>query len=394
MNVQLIEERLHEEAAGQTGLDEFGESSYRTGLRMFIDAIACDGGRTSEADVTDAARGPALRALVGRLFSERGWREHPEYASVPILGPLFIIGLPRSGTTALHQLLACDPRYQGIETWLVEAPLVRPPRSEWKRYSTYRANVVKMQSLAPTFGTIHWTASEEYDECIRMHVQCCVSNHFGSQRSVPSYDAWFLAQDQVPGIRRLADNYRLIGANAPPEQTWLLKNPSHLLNAGELLDVFPDARVVVTHRDPLRAIPSVCSLLLEMRRADRIDTDPATIGRRELEMWATAVERMQAARDAHPEAFQDVYQRDLHADPLATAWTLYGQLGLELTAATEERMRMWVAEVAPTRRGGHEYTAEQFGLSDAMIAERFASYRSQYVLGTDSELRPQTMGGR
>jgi hypothetical protein len=114
-----------------------------------------------------------------------------------------------------------------------------------------------------------------------------------------------------------------------------------------------------------------------MRLADGIESDPSAVGRRELEMWATAVERMQAARDAHHEAFHDVYQRDLHADPLATARTLYEQLSLELTPATEERMRTWVTEVAPTRRGGHEYTAAQFGLTDTLIAERFAAYRSR-----------------
>ena len=227
---------------------------------------------------------------------------------------------------------------------------------------------------------IHWVRPDELDECIRLHVQCCQSNHFGTQRTVPSYDEWFLREDQTPGIRRLGANYRLIGATTDPRRTWLLKNPSHLFNLDELLDEFPDARIVLTHRDPLKTVPSVCSLIWAMRETDEMPADRVAIGNRELEMWAVAVERMMAARDRRPEAFHDVLHTDLTADPLAVARGIYDRFGLEMSDAVTARMTRWVREIAPARRGDHRYQAETFGLSDGRIAERFSAYREAFGL--------------
>jgi hypothetical protein len=379
VSVERVEERLHEEATACVGATDFGATDYRAGLRVFLEALASDGGRDDDA-VLDAARVPALRALVGRLYSEQGWRAHPQYADVPIVAPIFIVGLPRSGTTALHQLLATDSRFQGIENWLVEAPMVRPPRAEWDRYPTYREAAERAEALSPQFRTVHWVAPGELDECIRIHVQCCVSNHFGSQRTVPSYDEWFLRQDQAAGIRRLADNYRLIGATTDPARTWLLKNPSHLFNLDEILDEFPDARIVLTHRDPRKTVPSVCSLLHAMRHTDREPADPVAIGRRELTMWGTGIDRMTAARRRRPEAFLDVLHTELIADPLGLAHRVYDWLDIAMSPQVAAAMRGWVQDVAPSRRGDHRYDATTYGLSDGQITERFADYMSEFEL--------------
>jgi hypothetical protein len=375
--LDAVEESLHAEAAAKAGCDDFGDGSYREGLRVFLEALASDYGLDA-SQVEEAAHAAVVRELVGRLYSERGWKEHPEYATVPIVAPVHIIGIPRSGTTALHQLLACDPGFQGVETWLVDAPMVRPPRQEWEREPTYHETAERTGQLLERFGGVHWTAPDEYDECLRIQAQCFVSNQFGSQRVVPGYDEWFLEQDPLPGVRRLADNYRLIGASTPPERTWLLKDPSRLLYAAELLEVFPDARIVVTHRDPVQAIPSLCSLLEALHLSQGVPADPRAIGRRQLEQWAVAVERMESAREVRPDAFYDVRQSDLHADPLAVAHGVYERFGIQAHPSAEERMRWWVANIAPERRGGHVYTSEQFGLSDDAIRERFADYRSRY----------------
>lgn len=374
MGLESVEERLHEEAVARVAATDFGDRLYRPGLRRFLEALVEDEG-LDEAGALAAARVPVLRALDGRLYTERARAARPDYADVPIVKPIFIVGLPRSGTTALHQLLAGDPRFQGIENWLVEAPMVRPPRDRWDEEPTYRAAVERAEALAPRFRTVHWVAPDELDECIRLHVQCCVSNHFGSQRSVPGYDEWFLAADQAPGIERLAANLRLIGADTDPARTWLLKNPSHLFNLDEILDRFPDARVVLTHRDPLKTVPSVCSLLSAMRDTDEVAADPTRIGRRELEMWGTATDRMLAARARRPESFYDVLHPDFTADPLGVVRDLYAWLGIEISPEADAGMRTWVADVAPARRGDHRYTAAQFGLDDAGIATRFAAYR-------------------
>ncbi len=378
MRYDLIEERLHAEAAARVGADDFGDDLYRPGVRRYLEALAEDNGLDADG-VLEAARAPVVRALAGRLHAERGWRETPAHADVPIRRPIFIVGLPRSGTTALHQLLASDPQFQGIEHWLVEAPMVRPPRGEWAAQATFHEASERAEALGERFRTVHWVAPEEYDECIRVHLQGGVSNHFGSQRSVPGYDRWFLAQDQRPAVQRLARNYRLIGSATDPSRTWLLKNPSHLFNLDAILDEFPDARIVLTHRDPLSTVPSVCSLLLAMRRAEGDETaDPLRIGAREQEIWGAAVERLAAARARRPDAFHDVYHADLTRDPLGVARGIYGRFGLELAAEAEQQMEQWVADVAPTRRGAHRYQAGDFGLERSGIAERFADYRRDH----------------
>lgn len=378
MHVERIEDSLHEAAAARVGFDDFGDPGYREGLRAFLEALESDLG-LSEREVDSVARGPVLTALTGRLHSQRGWRETPGYRQVPIVAPVFIVGLPRSGTTALHQLLASDPRFQGIEHWLVKAPMVRPPLGTWETYPTYRQVAALSEELAAEFRTIHWMAPGEYDECIHVHAQDCLTNHFGSQASVPSYDAWFLTRDQLPAMRRLADNYRLVGARTSPERTWLLKNPSHLFNLDAILDTFPDARILITHRDPVATLPSVCNLLYAMRRRDGVTpNEPADIGRREVRMWAAAVERLAAARARRPESFVDVMHADLLHDPIGVVVSIYGRLGLELSENVEIRMRRWIEDVAPTRRGARRVAPEDFGLAAPAIADRFREYRATY----------------
>lgn len=382
MRFDLIEEWLHEQAIAQTGWSDFGDRQYRAGLRRFLEALASDGGLDA-SEVRAQALRPVLRGLIGRLYSERGRHEVVDSVKVPIVAPLFVVGLPRSGTTALHQLLSVDPQFQGLEHWLVEAPMVRPPREQWARYPTYRAASARSEALAADFRTVHWMAPDEYDECILVHLQCFASNHLGSQRNVPSYDAWFLREDPLPGIRRLADNYRLIGARTSPSRTWLLKNPSHLFNLDAILETFPDARIVLTHRDPLKTIPSVCNLLHAMRVKEGRETDErAKIGLREMNMWGVAVERMEAARRRHPEAFHDVFHAELVRDAIGVARRIYARFDLELTPSTQAGMRQWMKDVAPTRQGAQHYAAADFRLSEEQIADRFRSYRAAYALAS------------
>jgi hypothetical protein len=377
MEIGAVEGALHEAATRATGFSDFGDPGYRAGLRVFLEALRSDQELEGEA-LLASAEGPVTRALVGRLHAFEGFRGGRPERDVD--RPIFIIGMPRTGTTALHLLLSQDPRFQGLESWLVQRPMRRPPREEWEGIPEYQAAVAEAETTRAVLQATHWVAAGDYDECQRLMAQTFVSNTYGSQRCpVPSYDSWFLEQDLKPSFRYVRAVLGLVGGGS--EKDWLLKNPSHLINPDALLDVFPDARVVVTHRDPVRAIPSTASLLCQMRafRDGRVSPgDAGVIGNRELEVWKIAVNRYLDERERRPGSFHDVYQADLQRDPLGVAREIYGRLELELTPLVEEEMGAWSADNAPGRYGEHRYTAEEFGLSDELLREEFARYREQF----------------
>ena len=379
----MVEGPLHKQAiADADGRDDFGDERYLLGLRAFLHALQADHGLEGEA-LRAAAETPVRRSLVGRLYAVDGFNRHPEHREARIDRPVFIIGLGRTGTTALHQLLAVDEQFQGLESWLVQTPMVRPARERWPEFSEYRRALAAAEATRSELQAMHWVAPDDYDEDQQIIGQTFVSNRFGSQRSpLPTYDQWLLEQDLTPSFQHLRDVLALVGLQSPP-CTWLLKNPSHILTPEALLAAFPDARVVVTHRDPVKSIPSVASLIWATRaRTTRYGSvrlgDAAGVGRREMQFWKTALDRYMKVSAERPESFLDVWQRDLHADPLGLVRRIYDRFGLELSPAAEDRMRAWDAEQGARDTGAHRYTAEEFGLSDDEIAATYSEYRARF----------------
>ncbi len=376
-----MEETFHEAARNATGLCDFGPQDYREGLRRLLSAY------DSDMRFTEIGRQFAIGGIVGtlvqRLLSEEGWKSRPDCRSQPIRRPLVITGIPRTGTTALHKLLALDPQFQGLEHWLTESPRVRPPRASWPSNPAFQASAAGLEAffrMMPEMRKAHDMAADEVEECLDVLRQSFVSNRFGASATLPSYDAWLFEQDGQASYRRYADVLRLIGADEP-ETRWLLKNPGHAAEMECLLAVFPDALIVQTHRDPVKAIPSLCSTLHMARRMyEGNATRPELIGPREIRYWSRAVARTERVRARRPDQFFDVDHRQFHADPLEVVRTIYDRFGLTLSAAPLERMRRWVA-ASPTRRyGEHRYVLEDYGVSAAQIHAAFADYIDRYRL--------------
>ena len=368
---------LHAAATAATGLADFGRDDYAEGLAQVLAAF--------EADLPDdeATRATAysfcLPALIGRLHSEAGWKRHPACLGDRIVRPLVIAGIPRTGTTALHQILALDPQFQGLESWILPNPIVRPPRSEWAEHPLYRAATERARALevaAPRAIALHRIEPGDVDECLALMMQTFVTNQLPSLLDLPTYDAWYLAQDERASYRRLADNLRLIG-HREREKTWLLKNPTHFLRIGSLLDVFPDACVILTRRDPVRTLVSLCSLLAAYR-GDPAPGSPEAkrIGPRQLRVYAQATRHARAVRAQRPEAFHEVHQEELARDPLAVVRGVYARFALELRPEVEGRMKDWIAaqpgREAVLARGRRPETPEDYGLDADEIRERLA----------------------
>jgi len=364
-------EELHAAASQATGLDDFGPDDYGDGLAELIASYERDADLTPRGQ--KVARAMLRGALAARLCSEAGWRAYPEHARVPVARPLFVTGLPRTGTTALHRLLVADPAHQGLELWLAEAPQPRPPRAAWADNPVFRyiqAGCERHHVEHPEFMGVHYMAADQVEECWQLLRQSMRSVSWECLAHLPSYSAWLRGQDWTGAYRRHRRNLQLIGLGT--DRRWVLKNPSHLFALDALLAVYPDALIVQTHRAPGVAIASVCSLTAQASAGWSGTFTGGAIGRDQLELWASGLERFAAERTRHdPARFFDVRYEDLVRDPLGTAESVYGYFGLPFSGAAADAMRQLAAGDASPGRPSHRYTLSEFGLTEETVAERF-----------------------
>ena len=364
-------EELHAKASKVTGLTDFGPDDYTDGLAVLLESCARD------ADLTPAGakamRSTLRGALTARLFSEAAWQAHPGYAQVRIDRPVFVTGLPRTGTTALHRLLAADPAHQGLAMWLAEVPQPRPPRETWAANPVFgyiQAACERHHAEHPEFMAVHYVAADQVEECWQLLRQSMRSISFECLAHLPTYSAWLSEQDWTGAYRRHRRNLQLIGLGA--DRRWVLKNPSHLFALDALLAVYPDALVIQTHRDPGTAIASVCSLAAQASAGWSATFAGPVIGRDQLELWASGLERFTAMRARHdPAQFYDVSYHDLAADPVGTVEAAYSYFGLPFNGAAADAMRAYLRQGENQSRSAHRYALADFGLTKADVAQRF-----------------------
>jgi hypothetical protein len=391
-------EELHESASKVSGLDDFGADDYTDGLAVLLESYAEDAALTPIGE--KVTRSMLRGALVARLLSEAGWRSYPAYARIAVERPLFVTGLPRTATTALHRLLVADPAHQGLELWLAEAPRPRPPRGDWAGDPVFQhiaAACARHHVAHPEFMGVHYVAADQVEECWQLLRQSMRSVSFECLAHLPGYSAWLRTADWTAAYRRHRRNLQLIGLNeiGPNEggRRWVLKNPSHLFALDALLAVYPDALIVQTHRDPRAAIASVCSLAAQASDGWSQTFRGPVIGRGQLELWASGLERFMAERARqHAARFYDVRYEDFVADPFGTVEAVYGYFGLPLSGAAADAMRALPAAAAAqaspaaaaaqasraaARGPGHRYTLDDFGLTGAEVDERFAAIPGQ-----------------
>lgn len=370
--------KLHDDATAATGLSDFGDPGYLDGLGRLVEAFAEIRG-ISDDGVAALAGGLAGGVLAARLRTEAAWKDNPQCLNSALEAPVFIVGIPRTGTTALHQLLSVDSRFQVGEKWLHTYPKPRPPQTDWVDDPDYRRAVAEAQAMPEVLRTTHFVGPDDADECLVPMAQSFVSNFFGSQASVPGYDEWMLAQDATPSLRRYADFLRLIGSTSP-EKTWLLKNPSHVLCIDELFSVFPGARVIQTHRDPQVALGSVVSVLSMLSKVVGVERSPHEIARREISVWAEGMRRITKARIGREKYFYDVDYRNFTDDPLAVVGEIYLNFGLDLPAEVTKRMQRWLDEHPKDRHGAHSYDPDSLGVDRDTIEEHFGTYIEEHDL--------------
>ncbi|HCT80416.1 MAG TPA: sulfotransferase family protein [Micromonosporaceae bacterium] len=369
-------EDLHASASKVTGLEDFGDGDYRDGLQVLLDSYAGEAALTPLGN--KVMRSFVRGALMARLLSESAWQQHPEYAQTPIQRPVFVTGLPRTGTTALHRLLTADPAHQGPELWLTEVPQPRPPRETWEEnpiFAAIQAGYRQHHVEHPEFMGVHYTSAEQVEECWQLLRQSMRSVSFECLAHIPTYSLWLQGQDWTEAYQRHRRNLELIGL-PDQEKRWVLKNPSHLFALNALLAVYPDALVIQTHRSPRVAIASVCSLNGQASQGWSEVYQGEVVGRDQLDLWARGLDQFTADRAKHDSSyFVDVQYDDFVADPMAVVETIYARLGTPLSDEARTAMTDLHAESrSGERRPAHRYELANFGLTGEQVDERFAAY--------------------
>ena len=374
-------DQLIEAATTATGLSDFGDDGFRPGLDALLASFAADaapnaiGGLTLDALVTGA--------LSTRLQVIDWWAQHPELADEQIVEPVFIVGVSRSGTTALSHLLSVDPGVRAPRQWEAQQPVPPPEAATYETDERYLAALDAdrdsiVHTLNPGFKAMHYDPPNMPTECVTVMAQTMVSLLFSAMFHLPDYADFVRAVDHVPTYEHHKRVYQLLQSRHPGR--WVLKTPHHALAVDAIATVYPDARFIWTHRDPATCIASTASISCALGSTFSDADHRLAAGALWADVLTEMIERTADARRRHGDRFVDVDYRELVADPLATTAKLYADLGVELTAEAEQRMAAHVAEHRQHRFGRHEYDFADFGLERDAVNDRLADYRATYGL--------------
>ena len=366
------------EAQRQAGSQDFGEGDFFEGLSRLLESCEKDAQLNYIGRL--ALRSDLLHCLRNRLGLQRDRTLHPEIAQQQIGSPVFIVGLPRTGTTILHTLVMQDPQHRGPLTWEVMKP--SPPGLENRRARIRSAarNLMALRWLAPDFLRLHAVGPELPQECVSLMSLSFMSDQFDTMYNIPSYRRWFLEQDLAPAYQWHRRFLQHLQFTREPRQ-WILKAPAHMFALPALLSVYPDARFVQTHRAPLDSITSVASLITILRRIFSDHVDPIEVGREAMRYWAETLERFLAQRDQLPAArVLDLPYADIQRDPISAVQRLYEHFGWDLSDESEQRMRHLLATQPHHQNGFHRYSPSECGLEEREMGEFFAGYCRRFDL--------------
>ena len=344
-----------------------------------------------EADLTALGRLTVRELIVSQLETllhlEAELRDNPAIAEERIESPVFIIGLPRTGTTLLHGLMSQDPANRVPLTWEVMYPAAYPntPAGIEAARKRTASRLTWANRLAPKFRKIHPIAADLPQECIAITAHVFMSIQFHTTHDVPGYENWFERDSQQLAYayhRRLLQHLQARN----PGRRWVLKAPGHLFALDALLREYPDARIVQTHRDPLRVMASMASHATVLRRAFSDTADPATIAADWSDRWARALNDFLAIRDrARPESFLDVSYEQIEQSPFDTIAGIYDFLGRELEPAAEQAMQAFLAANPKNKHGVHRYSLAEYGLSPVREMQRFEDYCARFNIAVQTD---------
>jgi len=368
-------------AKASGGVPPLACGSWRDGLERFLADLGKS--RTLRPGARQAIEGFAASTLRARLAIDNWLADHPRDAAAPVARPLFILGMPRAGTTFLLNLLCLDPQRRVYWHW--EGNRELPPARaghlhDDRRIARRVAEVEAMLASGALPRNHHVELGDEPTECNWMLGQDFKGYPWLVQTLVPDYFEWLLHEaDMVAAYQHHARVLRVLQSAAPGN--WTLKFPSHALALEAILAVYPDARIVMTHRDPLKPVASSCSLCDQILSLQNTTVDRTVLGYQTLELNALGAQRMSAARDTRPASqFHDIHYKAFTRDPMAAIRALYTFEGLTLSPAVEQAMQAAIArhDRARAAAGAHRYRLEDYGLTTEGLDRAFGDYVERF----------------
>lgn len=356
-------------AREHAGFHDFGADGWQDGLAHLLAAADVDLADTPDA--ISRLEASVVNRLATRLGVEDWYAHHGEEAAEPVQGPVVIVGLPRTATTALNHLLAVDPQFRTTRQWEMSSP-VPPPDAATEQDDPRRPADTGSRGDVRHIAALDGPTEDNPLWGLDFHAQ-----ELGLP--LPTYTAWWRTADLGSCFAYHERMLRLLHSHRPPHR-WLLKAPAYLFHLDAFAAQYPGARFVMTHRDPVAAIPSACSTIAASRPMLVPGWEPPpTFGAFVLEHYVVGVQRMMAARDRLGDArFIDVGQRQVERDAVGTAARIHAFLGLELVDGVRSAMAEWAAANQRGSRGEHRYSAEEYGLTDDGIRAAFASYTDRF----------------
>jgi len=347
------------DARSRAGLTDLGEESFHEGLEALLSGAEA-AGTFNELGLA-VLRDQATGMLVIRLEVEDWYRRHPEIDEQEIAAPLFGLGLPRTGSTALSFLLAEDPRARSLLAWESGAPTPPPDPTTFDtdpRIAAAAANMALIDEMAPKFKSMLPTSPTGPTECLQIMALDFRSAMFGALGDNRHYEAWMADCNMVSAYRYHERVLKLLQWKFPTKP-WRLKSPAHMDTIDALLEVYPDARFVMTHRDIAQVIPSVVSLLDATSEYLRTGPLAPDFAANQAAYWERSLRKTLAYRDAgNGDRFYDIGFAEMRPDPLPAIERFYRWLGVELTAEVAARMQAWWEANPAEKQGAHDYSPE------------------------------------
>jgi hypothetical protein len=378
--VKLVVDSLLENAVAKAKSDAFGDMWFLEPLTVLVDALNTEAQLNEIGFAYSQHRLTSL--LVDRLRLRAYQKDHPEVLDVEVRLVAEICGLPRTGSTLLHRLLAASPQLTSTDNWECYYPLPFPGEvaGEIRKGKAEKAMEMAL-AASPDLAKIHTVRWDEPEEDILLLDRTFTDMGFDTFYWVPTYGVWLRSFDQTKAYRELREWYQVLQHQDPSRvgKLWVGKSPHHLTAVDTVLDEFPDIKIVMTHRDVTSAVPSYASMVHNLSSPYTSALDKPAIGRYWSERFVEALTKLADSHARRPDRFIDVPFKQTVTDPLGTAHHVMAELGLTVGDADEQAFVDYIARNKEEKHGSHSYTAEEYGLSAEQLAHDFRFYTEEYL---------------
>ena len=370
-----------DQAKSETGLSDLGEPLFFEGLNKLIDSI------NNEANLNEIGiQAQPIRIqglLINRLRFEEDLKKFPEILDQEIIAPIVIVGLPRTGSTMTHRLLASDPNHTAMLWWEGRYPALLPGEKRGDietRMELGKAEVDAVVAASPEALDIHPWDYKGADEEILLLEHNFLSTVPESFMALPSYSEWIEEQDHTLAYEDLKKFIQYLQWQNPgrEKKRWVLKSPHHLGFIDKMISVFPDAKIIQTHRDPIKTVPSFCSMCANLFEPLTTNFDKVFIGKHWSNKLTRALNHCMNISEQHPDNFLDLEFLNMIKDPIDEMKKIYEFIGEPFGEKTEVAMEAW-REENKHEMGAHKYSLEEYDLTESQINDNFAKYQQKYI---------------